>query len=70
MKTPKKRTEKSMRQEYDFRKAEVGKYAKRYAAGTNLVLLDPDVARLFPDAKSVNETLRSLMQIADRRSIR
>ena len=35
-----------------------GKYYKRAMAGTNLVLLDPDVARIFPDAKSVNRTLR------------
>jgi hypothetical protein len=35
-----------------------GNYCKRAPAGTNLVLLDPDVARIFPDAKSVNRTLR------------
>jgi hypothetical protein len=35
-----------------------GKYYKRAMAGTNLVLLDPDVARVFPDAKSVNQALR------------
>jgi hypothetical protein len=64
---PKRATEKPMRKEYDFRDAEVGKYAKRYAAGTNLVLLDPDIAQLFPDSKSVNETLRSLVRIVDRR---
>lgn len=64
---PKKTSEKPMRKEYDFTNAEVGKYAKRYAAGTNLVLLEPDVARLFPDSKSVNDTLRSLVRIADRR---
>jgi hypothetical protein len=63
----KKTTESPMRKEYDFRDAEVGKYAERYAAGTNLVLLDPDIAQLFPDSKSVNETLRSLVRIADRR---
>jgi len=57
----KKQTEPPMRKEYDFRNAEVGKYAKRYAAGTNVVLLDPDIASLFPDSKSVNETLRSLV---------
>ena len=59
--------EKPMRQEYDFSNAEVGKYAQRYAAGTNLVLLDPDIATLFPDSKSVNDTLRSLVRIANRR---
>ena len=59
--------DKPMRQEYDFSNAEVGKYAQRYAAGTNLVLLDPDIATLFPDSKSVNDTLRSLVRIANRR---
>ncbi|WP_341525840.1 hypothetical protein WKK05_25145 [Nostoc sp. UHCC 0302] len=45
-----------------------GKYAERYKAVTNLVLLDPDVAQAFPTAESVNETLRLLMQIAQRQS--
>jgi hypothetical protein len=41
-----------------------GKYAERYKAGTNLVLLEPDVAQAFPDDKAVNEALRLIMQIA------
>ena len=41
-----------------------GKYAKRYRAGTNLVLLEPDVAKAFPTDESVNEALRLFMQIA------
>jgi len=41
-----------------------GKYAQRYRAGTNLVLLAPDVAQAFPDAQSVNEALRLLMDVA------
>lgn len=41
-----------------------GKYAERYQAGTNLVLLDPDVARAFPNEEAVNEALRLVMQIA------
>jgi hypothetical protein len=68
--TRQKQVEAPMRKEYDFRKAEVGKYAARYAAGTNLVLLDPDIAPLFPDSKSVNDTLRSLVRIAERRRTR
>ena len=67
---PKKQTERPMRKEYDFTNAEVGKYAKRCAAGTNVVLLDPDIAPLFPDSKTVNETLRSLVRIAERRRIK
>jgi len=61
---PKKRSERPMRKEYDFRDAVVGKYVRRYAEGTNMVLLDPDVADMFPDSKSVNYALRSLVRIA------
>jgi hypothetical protein len=43
-----------------------GKYVERYRAGTNLVLLDPDIARAFPTDASVNEALRLLLQIAQR----
>jgi hypothetical protein len=45
-----------------------GKYAKRYRAGTNLIHLEPDVAKVFVDDKSVNETLRSLMRLAKTRA--
>ena len=40
-----------------------GKYARRYAQGTNVVLLDPDVAQLFPDSRAVNEALRTLTRL-------
>ena len=53
-----------MRAEYDFSNGVKGKYAKRYAKGTNLVLLDPDVAAAFGDAASVNRALRALLEIA------
>jgi len=52
-----------MLEEYDFSKGARGKYAKRYAAGTNVVLIDPDVAEFFPDHDSVNDTLRSLIKV-------
>jgi hypothetical protein len=45
-------------EEYDFSKGEVGRYAKRYAEGTNVVVLDPDVAAVFKTAKAVNNALR------------
>lgn len=64
--TPKKHREPPPRKEYDFRGAVTGKYARRYADGTNVVLLDPDVAGAFPDSKSVNDALRSLVRIAER----
>ena len=57
-----------MRAEYDFSKGVRGKYAKRYAQGTNVVLLAPDVAKVFPTAEAVNESLRALAGILRRRS--
>jgi hypothetical protein len=54
--------------EYDFSNGRRNKYAARYAEGTNLVLLDPDVAKDFPDSKAVNEALRALSAIIRRRS--
>lgn len=56
-----------MRPEYDFSQLKGGvrgKYVERYRAGTNLVLLDPDVAAAFPDAKAVNDALRMLIEVA------
>ncbi len=55
-----------MLDEYDFSSGVRGKYAKRYAKGTNVVVLAPDVAAVFPDAQSVNDALRALVQIARR----
>lgn len=52
-----------MRKEYDFSKGTRGKYARRYKEGTNIVLLDPDVARVFKTPTSVNRVLRSLAEI-------
>lgn len=52
--------------EYDFTGARPNPYAARYARGTNLVLLDPDVAAVFPDAVAVNDALRALVGIAAR----
>lgn len=44
-----------------------GKYYRRYAEGTNLVLLDPDIADAFPSAKDVNDALRVLVTVASKR---
>ena len=52
-----------MLSEYNFSKGKRGKYAKRYAAGTNLIVLAPDVAKVFPDSEAVNETLRAVAKI-------
>jgi hypothetical protein len=52
-----------MRKEYDFRKGVRGKHAARYAEGTNVVVLAPDVAREFKTTEQVNETLRTVSQL-------
>ncbi|HEV2145961.1 MAG TPA: hypothetical protein VGR37_00945 [Longimicrobiaceae bacterium] len=62
-----------LREEYDFtaeelQRGERGKFAERYARGTNLVPLDPDVAEVFPDAAAVNQALRALVGIIKDRS--
>ena len=49
--------------EYDFGKGKRGKYARRYAGGTNMVALAPDVAKVFPDSQAVNEALGRLTRI-------
>lgn len=48
--------------EYDFSRGDRGKYAKRYEKGTNVVVLDPDVAAAFPTAEAVNEALRARLR--------
>lgn len=57
-----------LRPEYDetlLKDGISGKYAKQYAAGTNIVRLDPDVAAAFPNEEAVNEALRFLLKISD-----
>jgi hypothetical protein len=49
-----------MRPEYDFSDAVRAKYAEKFNKGSNVVVLDPDVAAAFPDAKSVNDALRKV----------
>ena len=57
-----------MRDEYDFSEGVRGKYSEEFADGSNVVILDPDVANLFKDSASVNKALRSLAEIAQRQS--
>ena len=59
-----KSDEVEMRTEYDLRGGVRGKYYKQYLEGTNVVLLDPDVAAVFRDSESVNQALRILMKAA------
>ncbi len=53
-----------MLEEYDFSGGVRGKYYQRYKEGTNVVLLDADVAEVFRDSESVNRALRELINIA------
>ena len=56
--------EDEMRSEYDLRGGVRGKYYKQYMEGTNIVLLDPDVAAVFRNSESVNQALRVLIKAA------
>ncbi len=70
-----KRTKRSverdtMRPEYDFRSGVRGKYVTRYREGTNVVVLDPDIAEAFPNAGAVNRALRALLTVVPTRRAR
>ena len=52
-----------MLDEYDFSKGIRGKYAKRYSKGTNVIVIDPDVAKYFSDSKAINDALRAIIPI-------
>ncbi|MCC2639744.1 MAG: hypothetical protein K0S45_157 [Nitrospira sp.] len=69
----KKAKQSGMRREYqrsDLGKGVRGKYYQSYCSGANLVLLSPDVAAAFPTDKAVNDTLRSLIDVARRSTSR
>jgi hypothetical protein len=70
MKKPSSLKDDEMRAEYDFssmRGGVRGKYSRRYRAGVNLVLLDPEVAKAFPTDAAVNEALRTVLRVATTR---
>ena len=56
--------DKQMRAEYDLRGGVRGKYYERYRQGTNIVVLEPDIAAVFPDSEAVNQALRLLIRVA------
>ena len=63
-----KSTSDELRREYrgsDFKKLERGKYYERVRASSNVVVLDPDVAAVFPNSASVNRALHSLVEVAE-----
>ena len=61
-KPPSKRAAVEMQAEYDFSGGVRGKYAARYRRGTNVVLIDPELSKAFPDSKSVNDALRTILR--------
>ena len=61
-----KRSTREMRDEYDFTGGVRGKYAERFAEGANVVVLEPDVARVFGTSEAVNRALRDLAELARR----
>lgn len=60
MKKPKQDQVSDLRPEYDFSQGVRGKYAQEFQSGSNVVVLDPDVAARFPDSTAVNEALRRM----------
>ena len=64
MSQAKNRKADEFRAEYDFSSGIRGKHHAAYKAGTNVVFLEPDVAKAFPDSSSVNRALRLLLQLA------
>ena len=65
--TKKSKLSDELRPEYDLKSllkgGMRGKYAARYRAGTNIVLLEPEVAKAFPNEKAVNEALKLVMKL-------
>ncbi len=59
---PLKVSEPEMRPEYDFSHAVRGKYYKRYLEGTNVVVLEPDIAKRFKSSAAVNKVLREYLR--------
>jgi len=59
-KEPEEQSVNEMRPEYDFSEGERGKYARRFREGTNVVVLEPDVAAAFPTSEAVNAALRKV----------
>lgn len=59
----KKSNQNKMLEEYDFSNGVRGKYVKEYKKGINIIKLDKDVTKVFPDSKSVNEALRTLIKL-------
>jgi hypothetical protein len=61
-----KKASEDMQPEYDFCRGVRGKYATQFRKGTNLVVLEPEVAKFFSDSAAVNDALKALVEIAKR----
>jgi len=57
-----KASKSEMRKEYDFSGGVRGKYVRQYREGTNLVLIDPELSKEFPDSEAVNRALRMFLE--------
>ena len=66
-KNPKHDSSDEMRPEYDFSAGVRGKYAQRFREGTNVIVLDPDVAAEFKDSAAVNAALRQVLKARAKR---
>jgi hypothetical protein len=64
-----KSADKEMQPEYDFSAGVRGKHFRRYQRGTNVVVLEPDVAKFFSNAETVNDSLRALAGIIRRQKV-
>jgi len=62
-KRPEQNEGSKMRAEYDFSHGVRGKHARRYAQGANVIVIEPDLAKVFPNAAAVNDTLRAVAGI-------
>ena len=62
----KKSAKKKTQRDYDFKGGVRGKYAARYAKGSNIVVLSPDVAKVFPDSASANRALRIFVEMIEK----
>lgn len=56
--------ENDMQREYDFSKGVRGKHYRSYQEGTNVIFLEPDIAKVFKNSESVNHALRMLVELA------
>jgi hypothetical protein len=67
-KKPNKSADPGLLAEYDFSRGVRGRYARRYAQGANVVVLEPDVAKAFPNSAAVNSSLRALAALLRQQS--